>query len=283
MNDVTPGSICDPDNDFIKCLSRLSTVDRNATLGLLGGLIPPIAVQTLCPETAKRVWSDNHLFLLRETLNKIKFRLPINVLAIEGIARNVFVTRNTLSANGLAFPIGLKQNDKYQMFDLNTESNHFITLINSYTDLSQKFNSISAMDSSSLNDSFVNGVIEPHFEKIGHLIDSRVWIGLLKEFVIHLKWLMEGSSNYVDNSNYDFNTIKEMIETVFRSDILPIKYLEEGHSILPIVETVFKYRTILFNTTKPSTESFDSIHTDNYFSVNITDVLNKTNTENTNE
>ena len=139
------------------------------------------------------------------------------------------------------------------------------------------------MDSSSLNDSFVNGVIEPHFEKIGHLIDSRVWIGLLKEFVIHLKWLMEGSSNYVDNSNYDFNTIKEMIETVFRSDILPIKYLEEGHSILPIVETVFKYRTILFNTTKPSTESFDSVNTDNYFSINITDVLNKTNAEITNE
>ena len=283
MNDITTGLVCDPDNDFIKCLSKLSTVDRNATLGLLGGLIPPIAVQTLCSETAKKVWADNHLYLLRETLNKIKFRLPINVLAIEGIARNVFITRNTLSANGLTYPIGMKQNEKYQMFDLNTESNHFITFLNSYTDLSRKFNSISAMDSSSLNESFVNGIIEPHFEKIGHLIDSRVWVGLLKEYVSHLKWLTNGVSNYTESTNVDFNTIKEMIETVFRSDILPIKYLEEGHSILPIVDVVFKYRTILMNTPTATSESFDSVGINNYFSVNINDVLNKIETENTNE
>ena len=87
---------------FFSKASKLSPDLRNALLGALAGLSPILLVQDFNRDQVANSWDTTFGRTLAIELKNIKTVLPINTAAINAIAKNIYIRRNTINMSRLA-------------------------------------------------------------------------------------------------------------------------------------------------------------------------------------
>lgn len=223
---------------FIEDLSQLSSLDRNAALGLLAGLAPTVVAQEPSRDSAEDHWDKSCRRSVSEVLDVIKQRVPIAPSLINNIGKHVYVTRSFETPYRFIYATFLEVIKNYE---INTENTHYCSLIleSCYSAIKQ-FSSLSALPySGNVDRSVLDKIIGPLYEKLDNTsgISSETWRNVLCSVLRHMRWFVNAGNNDVCPI-----TIKGIIDDMFGSDMLPSEYIDQDYDITNIVKFVINYR-----------------------------------------
>lgn len=223
--------------EIFDLINHLSAELRSGLLGALAGVSPKITVQSFSEVQSRSTWEAVYGYPLRLELKKLSKYMPINMAAVDAVAKNVFVRRSTMPLNQLmnsVYWIYAPTNKSCEMEYTAEEMQISNVILDAFYGICRRWNKLDAISVISPNDR--NDAINEITFALRHELNANFTLEDLRtccnKLMMVVDWMMN-SDTYINR-----DILPRVLIHVFKDDILPAA----------TITNLFKYSSIDIDT-----------------------------------
>lgn len=223
--------------EIFDLINRLSAELRSGLLGALAGTAPKITVQSFSEVQSRSTWEAVYSYPLRLELKKLGKYIPINMAAVDAVAKNIFVRRNTMPLNQLmnsVYWIYAPANKSCEMEYTNEEMQISGIILDAFYSICRLWNKLDVISTVSPKDR--NDIIDEITFALRHQLIAGFSLEDLRTCCYKLLMVSDWIMNCDTYINRDI--LPQVLIHVFKDDILPAA----------TIANLFKYSSIDIDT-----------------------------------
>ena len=201
-------------------INSLSAELRSGILGALAGTAPVITVQSFSRVQSITTWDSIYSYPLKLELKKLARYTPINIAAVDAVAKNIYVRRNTIPLNQLMnsgisiyAPVDTTRNEEFT----STEMQIYSVVLDAFYGICRRWNKLDALN-------VISGVERTEaINEITFALRTNLVAGFTIEDLRNCcyKLLMVSSWLLNNNAYIERDILPQLLINVFNEDILP--------------------------------------------------------------